>query len=78
MFVRGLTGRCAVCSKFRMSARWLTVTPRCERCDFPIERKEGHFIGAIGMNTIVTFSLMFVLLIIGSIITSPDIPVLKL
>jgi len=78
MFVRGLTGRCAVCAKSRMSMRWLKVAPRCPRCDFPIERKEGHFVGAVGINTIVTFAVMFVLLIAGTILTSPDIPVAEL
>ena len=78
LLIRGLTGRCAVCGTFRLSARWLSISPRCARCDFPIERKEGHFVGAVGMNTIVTFGAILVCLGVGTALTAPDIPALKL
>lgn len=47
-----------------LTRRWLRVRERCGTCDFPIERKEGHFIGAVGMNTIVTFGAVLVALVL--------------
>ena len=60
MLMRGARGACAVCGKWRMSKNWLNVSEKCEQCEFPIERKEGHFVGAVGINTMVTFSLVLI------------------
>lgn len=74
MFTRGLTGRCAVCGKVRVRPAWLSVTPDCPRCNFKLERKDGHFVGAVGINTIVTFGFVLIAVIVGTAVTAPDIP----
>lgn len=78
MFFRGFTGRCVICGASRLNANWVKVDDRCERCNFPIERNEGHFVGAVGMNTIVTFGTIAIALAIGTALTYPDIPVFSL
>ncbi|MGI9605880.1 MAG: hypothetical protein ACR2P0_07040, partial [Acidimicrobiales bacterium] len=42
------------------------------------ERREGQFIGAIGINTIVTFGCIMVALVVGAILMAPDIRVAPL
>jgi len=75
MFRRGLTGRCAVCGNFRLAKNWVRVHEECSQCGFPIERKDGHLVGAVGMNTIVTFGAMLISFVIAVLIlgsgTSP-------
>jgi hypothetical protein len=44
----------------------------CPRCGLHFERVEGHWIGAIGINTIVSFVLLFVVLVGGIVVTYPD------
>lgn len=78
MLLRGFTGRCAICGASRLNPRWIVLEPRCKRCNFPIERKEGHFVGAVGMNTIVTFGTILITVLIGVGLTAPDVPVGKL
>lgn len=78
MFFRGLTGRCAICGASRLSLSWLKVAPRCKRCNFPLERNEGHFVGAVGMNTIVTFGSILITVLIGAALTAPEVPVVRL
>lgn len=78
MFMRGFTGRCAICGASRMTLRWIVVEPRCKRCNFPIERNEGHFVGAVGMNTIVTFGSILITVLVGAALTAPDVPVVPL
>lgn len=36
------------------------------------ERIEGHFVGAIGLNTVVSFTVMFVVLVVSMILTAPE------
>jgi len=76
MLRRGLTGRCAVCGTSRLTTRWIHVVDRCRECDFPIERKEGHFIGAVGMNTILTFACVLLGLIGLFLFGSEEPPVI--
>lgn len=75
---RGLTGRCAVCGKSRLTLAWVKVSSHCPRCHLPLERKEGHFVGAVGMNTIVTFGVILIAVVVGAIVTSPETPVVAL
>jgi hypothetical protein len=48
---------------------------RCHRCGLLFERIEGHWIGAIGLNTIVSFGALLITLAVGVALTLPDIPV---
>lgn len=50
----------------------------CPQCSLKFERIFGHSIGYIGLNTVVTFGVTFVVLLVGSIATRPDIPVVPL
>ncbi len=44
----------------------------CPRCELHFERIEGHWIGAIGINTIVSFGLLALTIAGGLIATFPD------
>ena len=47
---------------------------RCPRCHLRFERIEGHWTGALGINTIVSFGALLVTLLVGFLLTYPDIP----
>jgi hypothetical protein len=51
------------------------MAERCPRCAFLFDRFEGQMIGAVGINTIVTFGALLVTLVVGLVVTSPDIAV---
>ena len=51
------------------------MTPRCRACGYRYERQPGFSLGATTMNTIVTFGLIAVVLVAGSIMTYPDLAV---
>lgn len=54
------------------------MQPRCPRCGLVFERIEGQWLGSLGLNTIVTFALLFVLVIGGVFATAPDVAVMPL
>ena len=75
---RGATGRCPACGAGGQH-RWLVkMEPRCRRCGLKFERIEGHFIGAVGMNTIMSLGILLVTLVVSLVVTFPDFPVLTL
>lgn len=55
LLLRGLARRCPVCGGGHLFRRWFTIVENCPRCGFRLERIEGHWIGALGMNTVVSF-----------------------
>lgn len=75
LLARGAVGKCPACGRQASTKWWVTTTERCRRCGLEFERIEGHFIGSIGINTIVSFFILMVSLIIGLIVTFPDFPV---
>jgi hypothetical protein len=54
------------------------MNDRCHRCGLTFERIEGHWIGAIGINTIVSFGILLGSLAVSLVVTFPDFPVARL
>jgi uncharacterized protein (DUF983 family) len=78
MCVRGLVGRCPNCGSGGLFQRWIHMQQRCPRCGLWFERTEGHWIGAIGMNTVASFGLLAVGMATAFAITWPDPPAVPL
>jgi uncharacterized protein (DUF983 family) len=66
LLVRGLFRRCPLCGAGGQFRTFFEKKDRCPRCNFPLKREEGHWIGALGMNTVVTFGLL-ALTLVGSV-----------
>ena len=75
---RGLRKQCGVCEQGKLFERWFTMIDDCPRCGLHFERVEGHWIGAIGINTIVSLGLMMIAMVAGFVVTYPDPPVTAL
>lgn len=75
---RGLTKRCANCGAGHLFPSYFRMVERCPRCGLKFHRQEGQWSGDIGTNTIVTFGLLWVVLVIGSLVTwnDPKLPLL--
>jgi uncharacterized protein (DUF983 family) len=70
---RGLTKRCPLCGQGHVFRGWFTIMERCPRCNFRLdERIEGHWLGSLGTNMIVSFVVLFVVMITGLVIVYPD------
>lgn len=74
MLRRGLLRRCGLCGSGGLFRRWVVMVDRCPGCGLRFERVEGHWIGAIGMNTVVSFALLLVVVATGTALTVPDVP----
>jgi uncharacterized protein (DUF983 family) len=72
MLRRGLARRCPLCGAGGLFRRWFTIVERCPRCGFRFERMEGHWLGALGINTTVSFAAVLVAVIAAFAITYSD------
>lgn len=78
MLWRGFLRRCPACGGRKTHSSYTTMLNECPQCSLKFERIFGHSIGYIGLNTVVTFAATFAVLLVGSIATKPDIPVVPL
>ncbi len=75
ILVRGLRKRCPACGQGKLFHRWFSIAEQCPRCGLKFERIEGHWIGSVGMNTIITFGLVLIALIVSLLLfINSDIP----
>lgn len=72
VLARGLARRCPVCGQGGLFTRWFTLAERCPRCALRFERIEGHWLGALGLNTIVSFSILLVVVVVGLVLSHPE------
>ncbi|MGB5760002.1 MAG: DUF983 domain-containing protein [Acidimicrobiales bacterium] len=78
MIRRGLVRRCPVCGAGGQFRWWVRMNEVCHRCGLNFERIEGHWIGAIGINTIVSFGILMLSMVVSFVATLPDLPVVPL
>lgn len=67
--VRAMRRRCPACGGKGISRHAATVANDCPRCGLDLERQVGSFIGGVGLNTIVSFILLMVVIGGGFIVT---------
>ncbi len=71
---RGVRRRCPLCGSGRLFRRWLVMVEDCPRCDLHFERIEGHWIGAVAMNTVLALLVLLGVIVGGFAATYPDPP----
>ncbi len=72
--VRGATLACGVCGRRGLFKRFRHMATDCPRCGLHFEREEGSFVGAVGINTILTFGLLLIGMVTFFAVTYPDVP----
>ena len=78
LLMRGLVRRCPLCGSGSLFTHWAVMREACPRCELHFERVEGHWIGAIGLNTVVSAAALLVVVAAGTALTAPDIPFVPL
>lgn len=77
MFLRAIRLRCPRCGSRRTFLRgWFRRDDRCRTCGIRWRREEGFELGAVTMNTVLTFGALTVAMAVGFVVTYPDVPVL--
>lgn len=72
LLLRGILRRCPLCGSSDSFESYFRMKERCPRCNFKFDRIEGQRAGALGMNTIVTFGMLGIVVVAGLIITYPE------
>ncbi len=70
---RGFLLKCPACGQRGVIMGWFRMHDRCPTCDLLMERIEGHWIGYVGLNMLVCFTLTFFALMLGTVLMIPNI-----
>jgi uncharacterized protein (DUF983 family) len=73
LLARGLRARCPVCGGGGLVTGWFRLRETCPTCGLHVDRLEGQWSGDIGINTIVTFALLYVVLLGGTLVMWGDV-----
>jgi uncharacterized protein (DUF983 family) len=73
MIGRASRRRCPRCGEPAFSS-YFALKEHCDRCGLRFEREEGYWVGALIINTTVTFALFLVLFVGGMVAFWPEVP----
>src|SRR5262249_22208757 len=73
MLGRALLRRCPRCGGAGWFTGWFRKQERCRTCGYRYERQPGFLVGALTINTILTFGLIGVVLAVSLGTTYPDV-----
>lgn len=71
---RGVRRRCARCGQAPAFVGWARMPEHCPACGFVFEREQGYWVGAMIINTTVSFALLLLVFVGGWIVFWPDVP----
>ena len=82
VLARGVAAACPGCGGrglFRRPSRqgWLRIREVCPSCRLAFERTHGHWIGAVGVNTVLSTVAILIVLIAAFVVAWPDPEVLE-
>jgi len=72
---RGLTMACGVCGCRGLFKTWgmFSMVEDCPKCGFHFERMEGHSLGAVAVNTVVSSALVLTAVALALITFGTDV-----
>lgn len=71
---RGITNACPRCGSRKTHKNYFSIRPNCLCCSLKFEKEQGYWTGSLATNMILTGGLVVVSLIVGLVLTAPDIP----
>ena len=72
---RGLTLACGVCGRRGLFTTWgmFAMVEDCPNCGLHFERMEGHSLGAVAVNTVVSSALVLTVVSLALVVFGTDV-----
>lgn len=78
MLWRAARRRCPRCGGRGWFTGWFARAERCRSCGYRYERQVGFSLGAVTVNTMVTFGVIAAVIVGGMVATYPDMAVVPI
>ncbi len=72
---RGLTLACPSCGGRGLFRRWalFAIRERCPHCGLKFERMEGHWLGAVAVNTVASATVVILTVVVAMLVWGTDV-----
>ncbi len=77
-FLRALTLACPNCGGRGLFRGYFNMKHRCPTCNLNFDRNPGSYIGGIGLNTVFSFFVLAMAVIVTFVVTPDDTPLWQL
>lgn len=77
-FMRGLTLACPHCGGRGNFTGYFNMRRRCKTCNLDFDRNPGSYIGGIGLNTVFSFIVLAIAVVMTFVLTGDDTPLWQL
>jgi len=71
---RAATLACPRCGSRRLFRRWLIMEEQCPECGLRFEQGDGYWLGSVAINLGMTEAIFLIVLVLGMVLTWPDVP----
>ena len=76
--LRGATGSCPACGSRGIFKTGMRLELKCPSCEISFDRSPGHWVGAVGINTIVSMLALLSTIVLSTLLLWPDLKVLPM
>ena len=76
--IRGITGACPRCGSHKTHIKYFNIRKNCIKCDLLFDKEPGYWTGAMALNVALTSTVIVLGLVIGLVVTSPNIAVVPI
>ena len=76
--LRGAVGSCPSCGTRKLFESGMRLTGKCPCCEMNFDRSPGHWVGSVGMNTILCVISLLATIIVSTLLLWPDLRVVPM
>ena len=78
ILLRGVVGSCPSCGARKLFRSGLRLSGKCPSCEMDFDGSPGHWVGSVGMNTILCVISLLSTIVISTLLLWPDLEVIPM
>lgn len=78
ILLRGAVGSCPSCGARKLFRSRMRLSGKCPSCRMDFDGPPGHWVGSVGINTILCVILLLLTIIVSTLLLWPDLKVIPL
>ena len=78
IILRGAVGSCPSCGARKLFGSRMRLSGKCPSCKMDFDGPPGHWVGSVGMNTILCVILLLLTIVVSTLLLWPNLKVIPM
>ena len=78
ILLRGAVGSCPSCGSRKLFGSGMRLSGNCHSCKMDFDGPPGHWVGSVGMNTILCVISLLLTIVVSTLLLWPDLKVVPM